>query len=67
MRKRKHSNMQRMCFVENKEEEQYKQLEVPRETNFIEVATEHTSSDMRGSKRDWIFRVQVINTNKKIY
>lgn len=59
--------MQRMCFVENKEEEQYEQLEVPRETNFIEVAIEHTSSDMRESKRDWIFRVQVININKRIH
>ncbi|KAK1133568.1 hypothetical protein K0M31_011369 [Melipona bicolor] len=61
--------MQRMCFVENKEEEQYKQLEVPRETNFIEVATEHTSSDMRGSKRDWIFRVQVhkLEKNEVLY
>ncbi|KAK9303733.1 hypothetical protein QLX08_004618 [Tetragonisca angustula] len=61
--------MQRMCFVENKEEEQYKQLQVPRETNFIEVATEHTSSDMRGSKRDWIFRVQVhkLEKNEVLY
>lgn len=54
--------MQRMWFIENKEDGEYKQQEEPRETNFIEVATEHTS-DMRGSKRDWIFRVQVINNN----
>lgn len=58
-----------MTKLENKEEEQYKQLEVPRETNFIEVATEHTSSDMRGSKRDWIFRVQVhkLEKNEVLY
>lgn len=54
--------MQRIWFIENKEDGEYKQQEEPRETNFIEVATEHTS-DMRGSKRDWIFRVQVINNN----
>lgn len=65
MRKRKHSNMQRIWFIENKEGVQHKQQEVPRETNFIEVATEHTS-DMRGSKRDWIFRVQVISTDISI-
>lgn len=62
MRKRKDSNMQRMWFIENKEEEQLKPLEEPRETSFIEVATEQTS-DMRGSKRDWIFRVQVMSSN----
>lgn len=65
MRKRKHSNMQRIWFIENKEGVQHKQQEVPREINFIEVATEHTS-DMRGSKRDWIFRVQVISTDISI-
>nr|XP_012151098.1 PREDICTED: glycerophosphocholine phosphodiesterase GPCPD1-like isoform X1 [Megachile rotundata]XP_012151099.1 PREDICTED: glycerophosphocholine phosphodiesterase GPCPD1-like isoform X1 [Megachile rotundata] len=60
--------MQRMWFIENKEEEQLKQLEEPRETSFIEVATEHTS-DMRGSKRDWIFRVQVhkLEKNEVLY
>lgn len=57
--------MQRIWFIENKEGVQYKQQEVPRETNFIEVAAEHTS-DMRGSKRDWIFRVQVISTDISI-
>ncbi|KAG7208839.1 hypothetical protein KM043_015026 [Ampulex compressa] len=47
----------------SKEEGESKQLEVPRETSFTEVETEHTS-DMRGSKRDWIFRVQVPNLEK---
>lgn len=50
--------MQRMWFVENKEEEEVKRQEAPGETSFIEVATEQTS-EMRGSKRDWIFRIQV--------
>ncbi|XP_034182764.1 glycerophosphocholine phosphodiesterase GPCPD1 isoform X1 [Osmia lignaria lignaria] len=60
--------MQRMWFIENKEEEQLKPLEEPRETSFIEVATEQTS-DMRGSKRDWIFRVQVhkVEKNEVLY
>ncbi|XP_076675090.1 glycerophosphocholine phosphodiesterase GPCPD1 isoform X4 [Andrena cerasifolii] len=43
---------------ESKEGEEFKQQEVPRKTSFIEVAAEQTS-DMRGTKRDWIFRVQV--------
>ncbi|XP_076755709.1 glycerophosphocholine phosphodiesterase GPCPD1 isoform X2 [Xylocopa sonorina] len=55
--------MQRIWFVENKEEEEFKRVEKPRETSFIEVATEHTA-DMRGSKRDWIFRVQVHKLEK---
>ncbi|XP_076675087.1 glycerophosphocholine phosphodiesterase GPCPD1 isoform X2 [Andrena cerasifolii] len=50
--------MQRMWFIESKEGEEFKQQEVPRKTSFIEVAAEQTS-DMRGTKRDWIFRVQV--------
>ncbi|XP_076232782.1 glycerophosphocholine phosphodiesterase GPCPD1 isoform X2 [Calliopsis andreniformis] len=59
--------MQRVWFIENKEEES-KQQEVPRETSFIEVATEQTS-DMRESKRDWIFRVQVhkLEKNEVLY
>lgn len=40
--------MQRMWFVENKEEEEVKRQEAPGETSFIEVATEQTS-EMRGS------------------
>lgn len=32
--------------------------QAPRESSTIEVAAQ--SSDMKGSKRDWIFRVQVI-------
>ncbi|XP_053988445.1 glycerophosphocholine phosphodiesterase GPCPD1-like isoform X2 [Hylaeus volcanicus] len=55
--------MQRIWFVENKEAGESKQLEAPPDTNFIEVATEQTS-DMRGSKRDWIFRVQVHKLEK---
>ncbi|XP_076675088.1 glycerophosphocholine phosphodiesterase GPCPD1 isoform X3 [Andrena cerasifolii] len=44
--------------LKSKEGEEFKQQEVPRKTSFIEVAAEQTS-DMRGTKRDWIFRVQV--------
>ncbi|CAL7946892.1 unnamed protein product [Xylocopa violacea] len=55
--------MQRIWFIENKEEEEFKPVEKPRETSFIEVATEHTT-DMRGSKRDWIFRIQVHKLEK---
>ncbi|XP_076383973.1 glycerophosphocholine phosphodiesterase GPCPD1 isoform X2 [Megalopta genalis] len=60
--------MQRMCFVENKKEEQVEQLEEQRDTNFIEVATEQTPN-MRGMKRDWIFRVQVqkLEKNEVLY
>ncbi|XP_076283163.1 glycerophosphocholine phosphodiesterase GPCPD1 isoform X2 [Lasioglossum baleicum] len=60
--------MQRMCFVENKKEEQVKQLEESRESNFVEVATKQTS-EMRGTKRDWIFRVQVhkLEKNEVLY
>ncbi|XP_076654231.1 glycerophosphocholine phosphodiesterase GPCPD1 isoform X3 [Halictus rubicundus] len=61
--------MQRMCFIENtKEEEQVKQLEESRESNFVEVATKQTS-EMRGTKRDWIFRVQVhkLEKNEVLY
>lgn len=62
MRNRKLSNMQRMWFIETKEGEEFKQQEAPREASFIEVAAEQTS-DMRGTKRDWIFRVQVITSD----
>ncbi|XP_043253704.1 glycerophosphocholine phosphodiesterase GPCPD1-like isoform X1 [Colletes gigas] len=55
--------MQRIWFIENKEAEESKQPEAPREINFIEVAAEQTS-DMRGSKRDWIFRVRVHKLEK---
>ncbi|XP_078044797.1 glycerophosphocholine phosphodiesterase GPCPD1 isoform X1 [Augochlora pura] len=60
--------MQRVCFVENKKEEQVEQLEELRDTNFIEVATEQTPN-MRGMKRDWIFRVQVqkLEKNEVLY
>ncbi|XP_017875256.1 glycerophosphocholine phosphodiesterase GPCPD1-like isoform X2 [Ceratina calcarata] len=60
--------MQRIWFIENKEEKESKQLEVPRETCSIEVEAEQTS-DMRGSKRDWIFRVQVhkLEKNEVLY
>ncbi|XP_076161634.1 glycerophosphocholine phosphodiesterase GPCPD1 isoform X4 [Ptiloglossa arizonensis] len=52
-----------MWFIENKEAEELKRLQVLRETNSFEVATEQTSN-MRESKRDWIFRVQVHKLEK---
>lgn len=45
--------MQQMWFIENKED--IKQLEAT-----PNVASKNNPSTMKDSKRDWIFRVQVI-------
>ncbi|KAK2576031.1 hypothetical protein KPH14_007381 [Odynerus spinipes] len=48
---------------ENKGKEEVRQQQVTPEGTFINVESEDTST-MRGSKRDWVFRVQVADIEK---
>ncbi|XP_035718049.1 glycerophosphocholine phosphodiesterase GPCPD1-like isoform X2 [Vespa mandarinia] len=56
--------MQRMWFIENKEEEDIKRLEATSKGTSINVTSEDISSTMKDLKRDWVFRVQVLGLEK---
>ncbi|KAL2719446.1 glycerophosphocholine phosphodiesterase GPCPD1 isoform X4 [Vespula squamosa] len=57
--------MEPMWFIENEEKLDIKQVEVMSNHFSVDVTPENILSTMRsGSKRDWIFRVQMLNLEK---
>ncbi|XP_014608826.1 PREDICTED: glycerophosphocholine phosphodiesterase GPCPD1-like isoform X2 [Polistes canadensis] len=55
--------MQRMWFIENKGEE-VELLQAVSKGTSVDVTSNNILSNMRGSKRDWVFRVQVSDLEK---